>query len=112
MRPTPQSIPHGNAAGASEVPQTLAKRTCKPLIAYQNRLSPRAVLVWLERDARELLIQDIKPGRRRKNRCVVQFADASGDVRAVGGYSIADAVWRAQIRLQAAFAAREKHEAS
>jgi len=82
--------------------QTREITTCKPLFARQNRPSAGAILAWLEGHAVGLVIQPIRPGRRPKNRCVLQFRDASGEVCAVGGASIAGAVWRARIRLEAA----------
>ena len=59
--------------------------------------SAGAILAWLERHA----VQEIPAGRRPKNRAILQFRDEAGEVRAVGGATIAAAVWKAQIRLEA-----------
>lgn len=66
-----------------------------------QRPSAGALLSWLEAHAVEILIQAIPRGHRPKNRCVVQFRDQAGGIRAVGGASIAGAVRRAQLRMEA-----------
>jgi hypothetical protein len=63
------------------------------------------ILGWLETNAESLFIQTITSGRRAKNRAVVQFRDSAGEVKAVGGVSIAAAVARAKAR-KAALAAK------
>jgi hypothetical protein len=101
MNQTPHKSPQSIAACAPEALQTGAFSTCKHPIAYQNRLSPAGILGWLERHGYELLIQRIRPGKRLKNRVVVQYHDLAGSVQAVGGVNIAQAVLKAQLRLNA-----------
>lgn len=61
-------------------------------------MSAASILQWLEDHATQILIQRLPAYRRAKNRCVVQFIDASGASRAIGGRTLLDAVTRAQLR--------------
>lgn len=88
---------HDFASGTGNVLQRRGNATSEPLSATQNRPSAGAILAWLERHA----VQEIPAGRRPKNRAILQFRDEAGEVRAVGGATIAAAVWKAQIRLEA-----------
>jgi hypothetical protein len=56
------------------------------------------ILDWIERKAESIFIQPIPPGRRAKNRAVVQFRDSAGEVKAIGAPTIAAAVARARLR--------------
>lgn len=92
---------HDFASGTGNVLQRRGNATSEPLSATQNRPSAGAILAWLERHASTLVVQEIPAGRRPKNRAILQFRDEAGEVRAVGGATIAAAVWKAQIRLEA-----------
>ena len=96
-----QSSHHDFADGTVNALQTRGDATSDPLPATQNRPSAGAILAWLERHASTLVVQEIPAGRRPKNRAILQFRDEAGEVRAVGGATIAAAVWKAQIRLEA-----------
>lgn len=58
------------------------------------------ILDWIERNAESIFIQQIAPGKRPKNRAVVQYRDDAGEVKAVGGATICAAVARARVRRQ------------
>ena len=59
------------------------------------------ILDWIERNAESIFVQQIAPGKRPKNRAVVQYRDGSGEVKAVGAATIWEAVRRARDRRQA-----------
>lgn len=59
-----------------------------------------SILTWLERNATQMIVQQIPVCRRSKNRCIVQYRDAAGELQSVGGRSLADAVAKAQVRNQ------------
>jgi len=90
----PQSI----SMGKSKPLQTLRITTCNPLLAQRN---PGDILDWIELNAESIFIQQIAPGKRSKNRAIVQYRDDSGEVKAVGGATIWAAVARARMRMEA-----------
>jgi hypothetical protein len=52
-------------------------------------MNAAAVLAWLDRHARQILIQDISPKRRQKNRCILQYLPPdSTSLEVVGSHSI------------------------
>ena len=48
-------------------------------------LSARQIIDWIESNGTQILIQRIPPGKRRKNRVILGFRRADGELRAVGG---------------------------
>ena len=92
------SFHHDFADGTGKVLQTRGNATSDRLPATQNCPSAGAILAWLEAHGTELVIQSIPAGRRRKNRAILQYRDVDGEVRAVGGATIAAAVWKAAVR--------------
>jgi hypothetical protein len=65
-------------------------------------MNAAAVLAWLDRHARQILIQDISPKRRQKNRCILQYLPPdSTSLEVVGSHSIETAVLRAHARISA-----------
>ena len=64
-------------------------------------LSARQILAWLEANGTQILIQQIPPGKRRKNRIILGFRLSDGELAAAGAVSIASAVAKARVRLQA-----------
>jgi hypothetical protein len=81
---------------------TASGPTCEPLLTEQRRACGGAILAWLEANATRLIVQQIRAGRRRKNRIVLEFRESAGEVRTVGAVSIAGAVFRARVRQAAA----------
>jgi len=64
-------------------------------------MTPDAVLAWLERNASQLVIQEVSPKVRLwKNRVLLSYRDAGGETRACGGPTIRAAVERAYLRNQ------------
>ena len=94
---------HSEAAGGRGSQESMPSRAYGLDTGHVTRVGTRAIpsagaiLAWLERHA----VQEIPAGRRPKNRAILQFRDEAGEVRAVGGATIAAAVWKAQIRLEA-----------
>ena len=94
---------HSEAAGGRGSQESMPSRAYGLDTGHGTRVGTRAIpsagaiLAWLERHA----VQEIPAGRRPKNRAILQFRDEAGEVRAVGGATIAAAVWKAQIRLEA-----------
>jgi hypothetical protein len=56
------------------------------------------VLAWLEGRGSQILIQQIPAARRQKNRVLLQYRTHTGEVEAVGGVTIQDAVRKARVR--------------
>lgn len=90
---------HNFSDGGQNTLKTNGEQTRESLLGRQKRPFAVEILAWLEAHASDLVIQRLAPGRRQKNRCIVQFRDRAGEMRVVGGTTIAGAVWRAQIRL-------------
>jgi len=56
------------------------------------------VLAWLEGRGSQIVIQQIPAARRRKNRVLLQYRTSAGEIEAVGGVNIRDAVCKARVR--------------
>lgn len=64
-------------------------------------MNPASILAWLEANATQVLIQTVPAYRRAKNRVVVGYRDPGGQFKAVGGFTIRDAVMKAAQRAAA-----------
>ncbi len=65
-------------------------------------MTAAAILNWLDRHARQILIQDLSPDRRQKNRVVLEYQPPNAtELEVIGGASLASAVCRAQLRIAA-----------
>jgi hypothetical protein len=64
-------------------------------------MTPAAILQWIEQHARTVIVQELPPTRRRKNRVMLEYRAPGGDKKAVGSYSVAGAVERAAGRIAA-----------
>jgi hypothetical protein len=60
-------------------------------------MQPNAI-AWLDAHATQVVFQAISPGRRTKNRVLLQYRGHDGQTQAVGGASLGQAVWRAILR--------------
>lgn len=58
-------------------------------------------LRWIEEHGTQILIQSLPKCRRPKNKIIVGYRDSAGEMQACGGYSIPDAIAKAQSRLLA-----------
>jgi hypothetical protein len=94
---------HSEAAGGRGSQESMPSRAYGLDTGHGTRVGTRAIpsagaiLAWLERHA-STLVQEIPAGRRPKNRAILQYRDEAGEVRAVGGATIAAAVWKAEVR--------------
>jgi len=103
--------PHGFRDLPTNLLQTRDNGTSDPLLTSRKHPSAAAaILAWLEAHAADVLIQEIPAGGRPKNRVVLTYRGAGSEIKSVGGPSIAGAVWRARIRLEAARAAGREQE--
>jgi hypothetical protein len=60
------------------------------------------ILNWLDRHARQIVLQDLSPDRRQKNRVILEYqTPGSTELEVVGSQSLASAVCRAQTRIDA-----------
>ena len=94
IAPTP-SFHQSISMRESKPLQTLEETTSNHLLGHRNQPSAVEILDWLEAHAAGIVLQQIPIGRRAKNRAIVQYRDAAGEVKAVGARCIAAAVWRA-----------------
>jgi len=61
-----------------------------------------AVLAWIDQHCRQVIIQNIPEGRRRKNRVILSYMPAgANEVEVVGARDLSAAVHRAQARIDA-----------
>jgi hypothetical protein len=61
-------------------------------------MTAAAILNWLDRHARQIVLQDLRPDHRQKNRVILEY-QLGGELDVVGSTSLASAVCRAQSRM-------------